>query len=460
MSENINQQTKKNQNTLFLVILLCTVIAVIGVWGANKFLKEKNIKNKPKFEEEIVLEPSLTGAVVNTFDGKVGSQVFTDVQVENKETRQLMQNITEKLDRLEKKLVEKDKENEELRKRLSEAEKVQEELTNQVGNLYPTDTPSEEFAPTPDINRNRINYSQPNENYIGNSGVITLTDPPKKDWGFERKTYTPKKTTKKESENKRFYVPSGAFSNAIILEGADASAAVTAQETDSVPMQFKLTGKLHLPSNQKLNKLNGCFVTAGTYGDISSERAIVRLKRLSCIINGKHIDQEVQGHVAFYGKNGIKGIPVMRNGKILGLAFASGALGGLGSGISQVGSTTVGIGATHTIGASEVLRQSLGNGTQTAANKLADYYIQRAEQYHPVIPIGSANRVEVIFQEGFWAEFIENDNDVVKVEERTVNNEIQNKSKQKEGYMPPELMKQLGEVTQQKLSDFVTPNQK
>nr|UNJ80382.1 IncF plasmid conjugative transfer pilus assembly protein TraB [Morganella morganii] len=86
-------------------------------------------------------------------------------------------------------------------------------------------------------------------------------------------------------------------------------------------MQFKLTGQLHLPSNQRSGKLENCFVTAATYGDISSERAIVRLQRLSCVINGKHIDTAVKGHVSFYGKNGIKGIPVMRNGQILGLAL-------------------------------------------------------------------------------------------------------------------------------------------
>ena len=116
------------------------------------------------------------------------------------------------------------------------------------------------------------------------------------------------------------------------------------------------------------------------------------------------------------------------------------------------------MGATRTIEGSEVLRQSAGGGVSTAANKLADYYIQRAEQYHPVIPIGAANRVEVVFQEGFWAEFIED----MDMEQNPVANAVQVNQTQQQAFsgLPDELQKQLGEVKNQSLSDFVTPNQK
>ena len=36
-----------------------------------------------------------------------------------------------------------------------------------------------------------------------------------------------------------------------------------------------------------------------------------------------------------------------------------------------------------------------------AAQTLSDYYIKRAEQYHPVIPIGAGNEITVVFHEGF-----------------------------------------------------------
>lgn len=259
---------------------------------------------------------------------------------------------------------------------------------------------------------------------------------------------------KENTASSGFYVPSGTFSTAIVLEGADANASVKG-ETKKVAMQFKLTGLAHLPGNQKLDKLTHCFVTASAWGEISSERAEVRLERLSCVINNKHIDQVVEGHVGFYGKNGIKGIPVMRNGAMLGLAFGAGALGGLGNAFSQIGSTTVGMGATHQATTQEVARQALGSGASTAANKLADYYIERAEQYHPVIPIGAANRVEVVFQKGFKAEFIE-DLEAKKAAESPTQL-TKNAGNSLKTNLPPELLNQLGSAASMDLSDFVTP---
>lgn len=460
--KNINQLVKNNQRYLWGLILGAVVVGGGAVYGVNKWINAPK-EETPQFEEEDKpIEPDLTGAIANTFDGKVSSQVITDAQAESKENREALKKVLNKLEEMDSRLTEMDKEREEFKKKMDDFKQGQNELFDQVNDVKENpamyNEPVNQSGQVADRKKMNPSVNVPASNYQQNGGVISLSEPytPKKSGGFERKEYT--KKGKGSSSTSRFYVPSGAFSNAIILEGADASAAVTASSTTMAPMQFKLTGELHLPDNHRNKKLQGCFVTAGTYGDISSERAIVRTERLSCVINGKHIDQPVKGHVAFYGKNGIKGIPVMRNGQMLGLAFAAGALSGLGNAVSQIGNTQAGLGATRTIEGSEVLRQSAGGGVSTAANKLADYYIQRAEQYHPVIPIGSANRVEVVFQEGFWAEFIE-DIDMEKHPERAKQEEPTPQQQAFSG-LPDELQKQLGEVKNQSLSDFVTPNQK
>lgn len=468
MAENINQSVKKNQRYLWGLILLAVSIGAGAIYGINKYLKEKPAVSPTFEEDETHIEPDLTGAMVNTFDGKVGSQVMTDAQSQAKETREALTKVLKELEDIKGQLESSKQDNEDLRKQIKSQDAFLADMLQDV-EMMKTQEPvimsqsnqGIETGNTATRGRTNVaNNSTQGDNYTQSGGVVKLSDVPAKTGSFERKSYA----KKGNASTSRFYIPSGAFSNAIILEGADASAAVTAQTTNVAPMMFKLTGELHLPANKKMSKLKGCFVTAGTYGDISSERAIVRLERLSCLINGKHIDQPVKGHVAFYGKNGIKGTPVMRNGKILGLAFTSGALGGLGSSASQIGSTTVGIGATSTVGAGDVARQAFGAGASTAANKMADYYIQRAEQYHPVIPIGSANRVEVVFQEGFWAEFIE---DIEEAEARRNGVPPENVQEQQEVAqspktrgIPAELQHQLGEVTKQSLSDFVTPNQK
>lgn len=462
MNTNVNQMTKKNQRYLWGLIVAALGVTAGGIYYVNKSLQNKQ-PEVAQFEEEATeVEPDLTGAVVNTFDGKVGSQVITDAQAESKENRESLRKVLDELEAIKGQLDQSKEENEALKTQIKEQNEVVQSVLSRLDEVKRNENISQDYYEQPTNSQGKTatrgktdirNNSNKGINYIQNGGVVTLSDVPKKKGRIERKSYV----KKGNANDSRFYIPSGAFSNAIILEGADANASVTAQTTDVAPMMFKLTGKLHLPANNRSEKLKGCFVTAGTYGDISSERAIVRLERLSCVINGKHIDQAVKGHVAFYGKNGIKGTPIMRNGKMLGLAFMSGAMGGLGGAVSQVGSTTVGIGATSTVGLNDVARQAIGGGASTAANKMADYYIQRAEQYHPVIPIGSANRVEVVFQDGFWAEFIE-DLEQAESEKRTAQPEP--KQPQVKNGLPDELNRQLGEVKNQTLADFVTPNQK
>ncbi len=112
----------------------------------------------------------------------------------------------------------------------------------------------------------------------------------------------------------------------MLIEGADANASVTGNES-TVPMQLRITGLVEMP-NSKTYDATGCFVGLEAWGDVSSERAIVRTRNISCLKDGKTIDMPIKGHVSFRGKNGIKGEVVMRNGKILGWAWGAGFVDG------------------------------------------------------------------------------------------------------------------------------------
>lgn len=125
------------------------------------------------------------------------------------------------------------------------------------------------------------------------------------------------------------------------------------------------------------------------------------------LLGEENIDQKIAGHVSFMGKNGIKGEVVMRNGQILLYAGGAGFLDGIGKGIEKASSTTVGVGATASMSAADIGQAGLGGGVSSAAKTLSDYYIKRAEQYHPVIPIGAGNEVTLVFQDGFQLETLE-----------------------------------------------------
>ena len=116
-----------------------------------------------------------------------------------------------------------------------------------------------------------------------------------------------------------------------------------------------------------------------------------------------------------------------------------------------------GLGAKASLSGGDVARSAAGNGVSKAADKLADYYIERAEQYHPIIPIGAANRVEVVFIEGFRAKFIEDEEAAQLAKE--ADKAVDDATTQATGNsgLPPELVGKLGDATHLNMNDFVAP---
>lgn len=205
-------------------------------------------------------------------------------------------------------------------------------------------------------------------------------------------------------KNPDTYVPAGTFAKAVMIGGADASAAVNAQSNPS-PMLFRIVEEGTLPNHEK-SHLKDCVVTAAVVGDISSERGLIRLESLSCTFPSKEIvDQSVEGTIfGSEGKNGVRGRPVWREGALLQRAFAAGALSGISEGISQTytSNSISPQGNVATIDPSKVAQVGLGKGVGKAMDKLADYNIQRAEQYHPVIQLSAGAVVDVVFLKGFF----------------------------------------------------------
>lgn len=435
---NLNSLVRSKQRRLFAIILAAAAVIIGGLYLANRGVSGHAV-NKAGKPDKAAAEPDLTGGgVVNTFDGSGEGSLLVSAQNREKEAREQLTAMKKDFGSLKEQMSDLMNNNKSLQQNVSD---LMEQLKNQQN--QPKTAPGGQQS---------AGYTPPRTEY-------TFAPAPVQRGQIDNQTfdYSPFEPKAKDTS---FWVPTGTFSDAIVIEGADANASVRG-ENNLVPMQFKLKGKAHLPGNNKFDRFDNCFVTAAAYGDISSERAIVQLQRLSCIIDGKHIDQAVKGHVAFYGKNGIKGVPVMRNGKILGLAFTAGALGGLGQSASQVGQTVTGIGATSTVSGGDVARGAIGGGVGKAADKLADYYIERAEQYHPIIPIGAANRVEVVFIEGFRAKFIEDEEAAKLAKEQQRSGAHQQDTQTREqgnSGLPPDLVGKLGDATRLNMNDFVTPS--
>ena len=208
------------------------------------------------------------------------------------------------------------------------------------------------------------------------------------------------KKTKLTPDN---YVPAGSFALAVMLSGADANAGVSGK-SDTTPLTFRILDKGQLPNGQQAH-LKGCFVVASVYGDVSSERGEIRLQNLSCVQPDHQIlDIPVEGTaIDTGGKEGERGNVIMRNGDILWYAGLSGFFSGIGNAMQQ-SLTTQSVsaqGSITTVPSGKVFQSGVSGGAGTALDKLADYYIQRAEQYHSVVQIGAGNVVYLVFLKGF-----------------------------------------------------------
>jgi len=117
------------------------------------------------------------------------------------------------------------------------------------------------------------------------------------------------------------------------------------------------------------------------------------------------LDLEVEGTVfGSEGKNGVRGTPLWREGSLLWRAAAAGTLSGFSQGLSQKYTTSSisPLGSTQTVNNGDVAKYGLAQGLGNAMDKLADYNIQRAEQYHPVIQLSAGTEVDIVFLKGFY----------------------------------------------------------
>lgn len=345
----------------------------------------------------------LTGIVEDSFTDAVADQALTSQQTEleslKKQISELTQNIKAMGEAHQKEL---------------RAQK--EELTAQVHELVLANqerkTNSEEQNNEPsELNevQNPQLWHNPNTyamNTMMNSGT-TLSDAAPR---IHTVSFRPKRRMKRTHPNfylnPAHYVPSNTSVRAVILGGADADASVNGQSKNNGVMLFKFLEDGTLPNGQR-SRLRGCRVSANSYGDISSERAFATLYRLSCAHPGKPIiDKEVTGWVFFNGKVGIKGKPLMRDNKVMTWAGVSGALSGIASAAQHAQSVqAIGpYGATSVVPSSQIAPFAAYGGASKAADTLSAYYVKRAEQYHPVIQVGSGNVVTVVFKDGFYLE--------------------------------------------------------
>ncbi len=211
----------------------------------------------------------------------------------------------------------------------------------------------------------------------------------------------PAKTNSQPRDSRR-YIPSGAFTRAILLGGLDAPTGGQSQRNPQ-PVLLRLVDNAVLPNHFR-SRIKECFVIGAGYGDISSERAYIRTESLSCVTReGTAIDVPIKGYVAGEdGKAGMRGRLVSKQGQLLANALLAGVASGIGHTFQQ-SSTTLSVsplGATTAVDPAKQFQAGFGTGVGRALDRLAQYYISLAEKVFPVIEVDAGRTVDVVITQG------------------------------------------------------------
>ena len=189
----------------------------------------------------------------------------------------------------------------------------------------------------------------------------------------------------------------GSFARARLLNGVEAPTGGQANG-NPVPMLLEIRDPAFLP-NRYRSDVKRCMVTANATGDLSSERVLVRLDRLSCITESRGaIDVKLTGYVTGEdGKTGLKARVVTRSGQAIANALFVGTLSGLGEAVSLAAQdSTTNFAGTVTHSVNNPWRAGLGEGMQDALDRVADYYLKLADKIFPVLEVDAGRDVDIV----------------------------------------------------------------
>jgi conjugal transfer pilus assembly protein TraB len=196
-------------------------------------------------------------------------------------------------------------------------------------------------------------------------------------------------------------LPAGTFVNAVMLNGLAAPTGNLGQRNPH-PILLELVDYGNLP-NRFSHRVKSCRVIAAGHGELSDERAYIRLERLSCVLrSGEVISKEAKGYITGEdGKNGLAGLLVTKQGAFVARSLLAGIFSGLGRAIGQSYSnvSTSALGTVESIDPSDVGKAGVAEGISTATERVADWYLERADEVFPFVEIEAGRIVTVTFTE-------------------------------------------------------------
>lgn len=217
-----------------------------------------------------------------------------------------------------------------------------------------------------------------------------------------------KKQKEKSAKDAPFKLPAGSMLSGILITGMEAGAGKNAKR-NATPALMRVSKEAVLP-NRYTADVKECFVTLSGYGELASERVMMRSEYISCVKDdGTAIEAKLNAFTTGEdGKSGVRGRLITRNGQMIANAMMSGFLSGFADFATVRPVTSFGNfqGADRYAAQMESLVSTAGiggvamRGTSKAMDKIADYYMQMADQSFPIVSVEAGREITLIVQNG------------------------------------------------------------
>ena len=199
-------------------------------------------------------------------------------------------------------------------------------------------------------------------------------------------------------------LPAGSILQGVFLSGLDAPTGRAARQ-DPYPALLRLKHDAILPNRFRAD-IRECFLLVGGYGDLGSERVYLRAESINCVRrDGRTLEVAIDGYaVGEDGKVGVRGRLVNKQGQVIGRAMQVSFLQGFSRLFSTVPVASVATGGGtvpyQQVLSAEALQGAAIAGTGKALDRLAEYYLDLAENIFPVLEVDAGRGVEVILNRG------------------------------------------------------------
>jgi conjugal transfer pilus assembly protein TraB len=209
-------------------------------------------------------------------------------------------------------------------------------------------------------------------------------------------------------ENPGIVIPLGSIITGRLINGLDAPVSDAARR-DPFPVTLVVKKEALLPNFHTVD-IRHCHINMSGYGDISSERVMLRTEGISCVTeDGIAVETSMKGYATGEdGKAGVRGRLRERQGQMIAKSLLGSTISGFAKAFAGVPIPIVDTspGADSNIDYAsqlthDALNYGVAQGVSEGADSVARFYLNWAEKIFPILELDAGREIDINVSSGF-----------------------------------------------------------